>query len=219
MVVPYNLKETKFEVGKKFRIKKTIFLSNNEILLMEEETGKAKIVELSLKELMNLKVYSTSKKLEKIMETPAPVNVITSKDIELLNFNTLEEVLEYITGLASGNGEGNIFTTTTIRGNTLINYNTNTLLLFDGILLYNPYNGSFDLNSIPLSSIERIEIIKGANSVLYGTNAINAVINIISKRIKKDRNSNVKGRVKYGSFDTFYFQNSIMMKSGKLEFY
>ena len=177
------------------------------------------IFDLTLEELMELEVYSTSKKNEKVIETPAAVNIITSDDIKLLNFNTLEQILEYATGLASINGEGNIFTTITIRGNTLINYNTNTLLLFDGIPLYNAYHGSFDFQSVPLSAIDRIEIIKGSNSVLYGSNAINGVINIISKKAKNDDENKVSGSVKYGSYNTFYTKGSIIKKKGDWEFY
>ena len=77
----------------------------------------------------------------------------------MLNFNTLEEVLEYSVGLASVNSEASVYTTTTIRGNTLINYNTNTLLLVDGIPVFNAYHGSFDFYTVPLSSIKKIEIV------------------------------------------------------------
>ena len=119
--------------------------------------------------------------------------------------NSLSECLEFATGMSSVNGEGNIFQTTTIRGNTLINYNTNTLLLVDGIPVLNPYHGSFNLDSIPLSAISQIEIVKGAASVLYGSNAINGVINIITKDDKD------KGMVRsrYGSYQTFLASTSL----------
>ena len=169
---------------------------------------------LSIKELLNIKVTTTNKKEEKLIESPAVVNVITTEEIQMLNFNTLEEVLEYSVGLASINGEASLYTTTTVRGNTLVNYNTNTLLLFDGIPIYNAYHGSFDLQTIPLGSIERIEIVKGSNSVLYGTNAINAVINIISKKARADKKSYIasSGRIKYGSFNTLYTNAAIFTK-------
>mgnify|MGYP001254165711 CR=1 FL=1 len=167
---------------------------------------------------MNLEIYSANKKKETLLETPAVVNVITSDDIKLLNFNTLEQVLEYSTGIASLNGEGNIFTTSTIRGNTLINYNTNTLLLYDGIPLYNAYHGSFDFQAIPLSSIDRVEIIKGSNSVLYGSNAVNGVINIISKKTKVGKANQIEGRIKYGTYNTLYSNTSLIANKDDWEF-
>ena len=175
------------------------------------------LLNLSFADLMKIEVFSSNKKSESIIETPAVINVVTAEDIKMLNFNTLEQVLEYSVGLASINGEGNVFTTTTIRGNTLVNYNTNTLLLYDGIPLFNAYHGSFDFQSIPLSSIDRIEIVKGSNSVLYGSNAVNGVINIISKKVKDDELI-ASGRIKYGSFNSLYSSASILKKNNDWTF-
>ena len=136
---------------------------------------------MSLEDLLNVEVVAASKKPELESEAPAVVQVITAREIAWLGFNTLEEVLEYGVGLSSINGEGNTFTTTTVRGNTFVNYQTNTLLLLDGVPIYRPYDGSFDFLAIPLSSIKQIEIVKGSNSVLYGSNAISAVIDIRTK--------------------------------------
>ncbi len=172
--------------------------------------------QLSLEEILNLKVTTTSKEEETIFETPAAVQVITANDILLLNFNSLEEVLEYATGISSINGEGNFFTTTTIRGNTKVNYNTNTLLLIDGYSILNGYHGSFDFQAIPLNSIERIEIVKGSSSVLYGTNAINGVINVITKRSDKD-GVNGSGRLKYGTFNNIFTSNAVNVNEGNLQ--
>lgn len=161
------------------------------------------IFTMSFEELLDLEVVTSSKQLERLLQTPSAVDVLTAEEIRLLNFNTLEECLEYVTGLSSINGEGNVFTTTTIRGNTLVNYNTNTLLLFDGIPLYSPYHGSFDFGLIPLSAIERVEVVKGASSVLYGSNAISGVINVISKKNKPgERTAEIAGRL--GSNDTYH---------------
>ena len=194
-----------------------IFLCSITTIKAQEEDS---IFNLSLEALMNIEVFSSNKKAENIIETPAVIDVITAEEIQLLNFNTLEQVLEYSVGLASVNGEGNVFTTTTIRGNTLVNYNTNTLLLYDGIPIFNAYHGSFDFQAIPLSSIERIEIVKGSNSVLYGSNAMNGVINIVSKKVATNESEyqNVSARAKYGDFNTLYFNGAIITKRDDWEF-
>jgi len=176
------------------------------------------IFNMDLEQILNIEVFSSNKKAENIVETPAVVNVITSEDIKMLGFSTLEQVVEYATGLSSINGEGNVFTTTTIRGNTQVNYNTNTLLLFDGIPLFNAYHGSFDFQFIPLSSIERIEIVKGANSVLYGSNAINGVINIISKKAENKGGLKASAKARYGSFSTFNGGASLLKNQGDWKF-
>ncbi len=176
------------------------------------------VFQMSIEELCNVEVISSSKRAQSQLESPAVIQVLTSEDIAMLDFNTLEECLEYVTGLSSINGEGNIFTTTTIRGNTLVNYNTNTLLLFDSIPIYSPYHGSFDFSFIPLAAIDRVEIVKGANSVLYGSNAINAVINVISKRAAAaDKPVQLQAATRYGSYRTSHSQGSLLTRKSDLE--
>ena len=166
---------------------------------------------LSLEDILNIEVTTSSKKAENILHTPAYVNILTDEEIRLLNFNTLAELLEYVTGTSSSNTEGNRFLNTAIRGNAIAHYNVNTLLMFDGVPIYNAYNGSFDHGTIPLSAIKQIEIVKGSNSVLYGTNAINAVINIIPKDIDSDGTC-VMGRVRGGSLRTGVVNNALLYR-------
>ena len=163
--------------------------------------------QMTLEDLLNVEVVAPSKRPELESEAPAIVQVITAREISWLGFNTLEEVLEYAVGLSSINGEGNTFTTTTIRGNTLVNYQTNTLLLLDGVPIYRPYDGSFDFSAIPLSSIKQIEIVKGSNSVLYGSNAIAAVIDIRTK--DKDTTSFL---VRLGRFNSMHSESAFYKK-------
>lgn len=166
---------------------------------------------MSLEDLLTVEVTAPSKKPELESEAPAVVQVITASEIEWLGFNSLEEVLEYAVGLSSINGEGNTFTTTTVRGNTLVNYQTNTLLLVDGVPIYSPYDGSFDFASIPLAAIQQIEIVKGSNSVLYGTNAISAVIDIRTKT--KDTSS---FKLRLGRFNSMHSEAAFSRKFGDL---
>ena len=183
---------------------------------VSQQKDSSNLQDYSLYELLNLEVLTPSKTSLRQIETPASVNVLTALEISDLNFNTLEEVLEYIAGLSSVTAEGNVFTTTTIRGNTLTNYNNNTLLLFNGTPIYNPYHGSFNLYTIPLSSIDKIEIVKGSNSVLYGTNAINAVINIIPKQASDQEPNKSQMSIKYGSFFTNKISLSKLYKKDDL---
>jgi len=168
--------------------------------LVYADLSTEELLNMSLDELLNVKVTSASKKSQSLLDSPSAIEIITKEELEILKCNRLSECLEFATGISSINGEGNIFQTTTIRGNTLTNYNTDTLLLVDGIPILNPYHGSFNLDMMPLSSIQRIEIVKGANSVLYGSNAINGVINIITI----NDNDEGMGRVRYGSYDTLH---------------
>lgn len=160
------------------------------------------LLEMDLEELMDIRIVTSNKRDEGLNESPSVVQVITAREIQLLNFNTLEEVLEYATGISSIHAASlPVYVSSTIRGNTLINYQTSTLLLFDGIPIYNPFHGSFDFSWIPLSAIDRIEIVKGANSVLYGTNAVSSVINIISRN---QANTELFGKARVGADRTIH---------------
>ncbi len=148
----------------------------------------------------NIKINSADKHYHDLLDTSSRVEIITAEELQLLKCNRLSECLEFATGISSLNTEGDIFQTSTIRGNTLANYNTDTLLLIDGIPIRNPYHGSFNLDMIPLSAIDRIEILKGANSVLYGSNAMNGVINVITR----DSSDDIYLLGRYGSFNTLH---------------
>ena len=183
---------------KKNRLSFKLMLSLLGLFCCVHASATENILDLSLTELLNLKVSTVSKKEESILTTPAPVRILTRNDISRLGFANLEQTLNYLTGISSVNGEGNVFTTYTIRGNTLVNFNTNTLLLINGVPVYSPYHNSFDLAVAPLIAIERIELIPGAQSVLYGSNAINAVINIITSGEEKNESKHL---IRYGSFE------------------
>jgi len=181
----------------------SIFLSP--LLLQAQSFNADPLFDLSLDELLNIQITSASKKEENLLTAPSAVEIITKEELEALKCNRLSECIEYVTGISNVNGEGNIFETSTIRGNTLVNYNTNTLLLVDGIPVLNSYHGSFNLDAIPLSAVDQIEIVKGASSVLYGTNAINGVINIIT--IKDAERGMVRAR--YGDNNTLLISTAL----------
>jgi iron complex outermembrane receptor protein len=117
------------------------------------------------------------------LQAPAPSSValITRKQIETSAASSLVEVLRTQAGLQIRDtlGDGNRVALS-LRGFGE-NAANNTLVLVDGRRLNNPSQQAADLNSVPLGNIERIEIIRGAGSVLYGDQAVGGVINIITR--------------------------------------
>lgn len=137
-------------------------------------------------------VFVTAHRFEELLSNvPFTVKIIDEKEILNGGFRSLEEVLRIVSGIeiAQTGSKGHL-SSAFLRGS-----NTNhTLILLDGIPLNEPSSYSFDLSKIPIHSVERIEILKGPQSAIWGTDAIGGVINIITKKGK-----GVKGELGYGS--------------------
>ena len=139
--------------------------------------------------------------LEAVRKAPGVVNVITAADISSMGATHLDEVLETIPGLHVLRSDlSRLEPVYSIRG-LQSGFNPQVLVLFNGIELKNPLSGGLpSAFHLPLNSIERIEIIKGAGSALYGANAYSGVINIIPKRVRDYMPAIAQVRV--GSFNS-----------------
>lgn len=102
---------------------------------------------------------------------------ITAEEIKATNSRTVAEALTYVPGVFVSGGRKNE-PNVQIRGLS----QSRTLILIDGVPYYETNYGKLDLNQIPVDNIAKIEVTKGASSVLYGPNAIAGVINIITKK-------------------------------------
>ncbi len=129
-------------------------------------------------------------------DATVPVTVITREDIELSLASDLSELLRFEAGLDIGrNGGPGQATSLFLRGTE----SNHTLILIDGVRINPGTIGGAALQHIAPEVIERIEIVKGARSALYGSDAIGGVINIITRRADT---SFVEGAVGGGSFDS-----------------
>ncbi len=128
------------------------------------------------------------------------VTVITAKDIEQQQITYVSDILRTVPGLAvnqSGGGFGTL-TQVRIRGAEA----NHTLVRLNGIEMNDPSGGSeYNFGNMLASNIERIEIIRGAQSALYGSDAIGGVINIITK--KGNQGIHINGFAEGGSFETY----------------
>lgn len=122
-------------------------------------------------------VIITATKTEKpLKDVPASVSVITAKDLEKINAKSLDDALQYVPGVYLNNQTGMKANKISIRGLS----QNRVLVLVDGMPMNQGYTGT-SLRDVPLSNIERIEIIKGPFSALYGSSAMGGVINVITK--------------------------------------
>lgn len=129
---------------------------------------------------MNDVVVTASRMPTERMETPANISVVTAKEIEENHFADVSEALENVNGVTisrQGNFDG-----------VELNGDERVVVLIDGRRLNNDQGnstgkGRVDLKMLPsMKNIERIEVVKGGGSALYGSDAVGGVINIITKR-------------------------------------
>src|SRR5258706_1121003 len=140
-----------------------------------------RLVDLSLEELSNLEITSVSKRVERLSDAPTSVFVITSADIRRSGATSLPEALR----LAPNLQVARVATTgyaVSARGFNSSSANK-LLVLIDGRSVYSPlFSGVFwDVQDVTLEDIDRIEVISGPGGTLWGVNAVNGVINIITR--------------------------------------
>lgn len=107
------------------------------------------------------------------------MTVITAEEIAQRQAATVADVLRYVLGLTIVES-GSSGTTTSVFTRGSNSYQT--LVLIDGVRANNPFDGRFDFGNLVTDNIERIEIVRGSQSTLYGSDAIGGVIHIITKR-------------------------------------
>ena len=146
-------------------------------------------------------IVSGSRFEENLNEVPANVQVITREEIAESTSNNIPDILSQIGGLNVRNTNGGQLNlgATIDMGGYGVTANSTTLILIDGQKINPIDSSSVSWESIPLDSINRIEILHGGASVQYGNGAIGGVINIITNGGKRDLN---QASTSYGSFNT-----------------
>jgi outer membrane receptor for ferrienterochelin and colicins len=165
------------------------------------ESGLEELLALDLEELV---VYVASKRQEKINDAPGVVSVISSGEIKRFGANNLQDLLTRLPNVFTFGSEIFRDNVTSIRGQTLTHGDNHVLILFNGRPFRDSHVGGFNnviYTAFPLEVIERIEMIRGPGSALYGTNAYSGVINIITKTPTKDPGNEITAG--YGSNNTF----------------
>jgi iron complex outermembrane recepter protein len=138
----------------------------------------------TLEQLVNVQVTSVSKKETDLFTAPAAIYVITQEEIRRSGMNSIPELLRMVPGLDVAQIDANHWAISARGFND--QYANKLLVLIDGRTVYTPATGgvSWNVQDVPLDDIERIEVIRGPGATLWGANAVNGVINIITKSAK-----------------------------------
>jgi len=140
------------------------------------------LAEASLEDLMNIEITSVSKKEQKLVTAPAAVFVITQEDIRRSGLSSIPEILRMAPGLDVAQIDNNQWAVSARGFNA--QFSNKLLVLVDGRSVYQASTSGvyWDEQDIPVrQDIDRIEIIRGPGATLWGANAVNGVINIITK--------------------------------------
>jgi iron complex outermembrane recepter protein len=139
----------------------------------------------SLEELMNIEVTSVSKKEEKLFQTAAAVYVITQEEIRRSGMTSIPDLLRMVPGLNVARIDGTKWAISARGFNG--RFADKLLVLIDGRSIYSPETSGvwWEVQDLMLEDIERIEVIRGPGGTIWGANAVNGVINIITRHAKE----------------------------------
>ena len=141
----------------------------------------------SLEELMNVKVVSVSKTEEEMSRTAAAIFVITQEDIRRSGATNIPDLLRMVPGMDVAQIDANTWAISARGFNA--RFGNKLFVMVDGRSIYTPSFGGvyWEALDIPLEDIERIEVIRGPGGSIWGTNAVNGVINIITKKASETK--------------------------------
>ena len=161
--------------------------------------------------LINKGVSSASKRVENAFDSPLASTTLTKEEIEMSGATTIEEALRLVPGVivrekTNGNFDVHIRGLDNLPQKNMLIYseNTNTLLMIDGRPVFNYVHGGIVWETLPVgfADIDRIEVVRGPASALYGPNAVNGVINIITEKTNES-SSLVSGSAQMGTQNTY----------------
>jgi iron complex outermembrane receptor protein len=137
---------------------------------------------MNIEDLMNVEVTSVSKKGQKVSQVAASIFVITQEDIQHSGATNIPDLLRMVPGVDVAQIDANTWAIS-VRGFNS-EFANKLLVLVDGRPVYTPMLGgvNWDTVDVPLQDIDRIEVIRGPGGTIWGSNAVNGVINIITKK-------------------------------------
>jgi iron complex outermembrane receptor protein len=150
---------------------------------------------LSLEELLQIDVTTVSRESERRIDAPAAVSVVTGEDVRRYGVDTLADALRLADSVSVARFNGGSWAIAT-RGFSAIT-NNKLLVMIDGRSIYTPLFGGvfWEAQHVLLPDLDRIEIIRGPSGTLWGPNAVNGVINIITKRASDSQGGLVRAVV------------------------
>ncbi|HVU33765.1 MAG TPA: TonB-dependent receptor [Opitutaceae bacterium] len=139
------------------------------------------LADLSLEELMNETITSVSKREERLADAPAAVTVVTNDEIRRSGATMIPDALRQVPGMEVGAANAHEWAVS-VRGFNQV-YSNKLLVLIDGRAVYTPLFGGvfWDVQQPMLEDVDRIEVIRGPGATIWGANAVNGVVNVVTR--------------------------------------
>lgn len=158
-----------------------------------ESGGIDSFTDWSLEELMGITVTSVSKREEDLFDAAAAVFVLTNEDIRRSGVTNIADSLRMVPGMNVGSAGSNHWAVSSRGFNSILA--NKLLVLVDGRAVYSPFFAGvyWDLQQFLLDDVDRVEVIRGPGATLWGANAVNGVVNIVTRSAKE-----TQGTLLYG---------------------
>lgn len=145
------------------------------------------LTQLTIDELLNIEVVSAARKEQSVLESAAAISVLTAEDLRRSGATSIPEALRLLPGVQAGRVNGSKWAISARGFNDL--FANKLLVLVDGRTVYTPvFSGVFwESQDVVLADVERIEVIRGPGGTLWGANAVNGVINVLTKDARYTR--------------------------------
>jgi vitamin B12 transporter len=196
-----------------------LFFTLCPMMVAAEETTESKTKDMPTEEI----TITAHRVIQTLIEqTGSAISVITRRDIDKSKKRLVTDYLQEIPGLnVSRSGPPGQMTTASIRGAR----SEHTLVLIDGVRVNNPNDpsGGFNFAALPVDNIERIEVVRGPQSTIYGSQAMGGVINIITKTGKplepdQEARYNIDGIIEAGGYQSARFSTNVTGSAPKVGF-
>lgn len=214
----YTDKDGRFEIKNiksgNYKILVSYIGYETKFITVEIPIDKDLLLTLSSKSLKtNEIVVSANKRVQAVQEVPISMSLISSEAILQRNITQLDDILGYVPGVEVN--QDNV----SIRGSSgfAFGIGSRVALLVDGFPLLAGDNGDMKFDALPIYNTERIEVVKGAGSALYGTSALGGVVNLITKDATEDADFRVRaysGIYTKSRYEPWEYSNSLNSSYG-----
>lgn len=192
---------------------KNVFLAAALSCSLLQADDQSELATLSLEDLLNIQVTSTSRREETQQLAPGVITVVTSQEIHQYGARHLRDVIDRLVGMQVLSSHQRPHNKTSIRGMNGAHQDGSVLILLNGRPIHDGTDGGFNFDiylGFPLEMVDHIEVIRGPGSVIYGTDAMAGVINIITKDAHKSINESIVD-ISVGSFNRKQIQLTTLM--------